>query len=505
MAGDTSLSVEVIMYVGENAHFRIAMTLDSISSIKEGEKIVYNHETGCYEPSVDPIIQTIEAPINWLTEKFYLGRPIADLTEAAVRGWHGSKLDGLLIDLDDTTKKICAYIKNVQLDFYNEEHVAKLNGKINFLKNKANNAQAGILRLAKTYSRKPDEEKKVKKFYDTFTDELVSAFEECKQKIPDRVHGISPFQITAGFRYACENKTWMDDSSTIYYPPEVTQLSHPLVYFQGEAYLLNERARIGSGALKFVFFVVRVADAALFACSKSTLREVGTPVPLNQEMVMSELFQNHTGLLSTIVSWQIEDAHYVLMHYYELGSLNYERELKRSSEEIYSICKQLLSGLIAMHELEIVHGDIKPENIFLRMNQGKLETVIADFGGANFEDAQDAARIINLLHMSPETCGKGVNDDEPYPKTNDIWALGCILWHLLTGESTSWIKEMGRGVSLKESILSRMARAHTVMNVRLVEPERETLLHLVWQMLDPNPDTRITAEQLSIKILTLRT
>jgi Tol biopolymer transport system component len=115
-------------------------------------------------------------------------------------------------------------------------------------------------------------------------------------------------------------------------------------------------------------------------------------------------------------------------------------------EEALAIAKQIAEALEAAHEKGIIHRDLKPANVKLTP-EGKVK--VLDFGLAKaFEgDATNedmgnsptlsrAATMHGVIlgtaaYMSPEQArGKAVD------KRTDIWAFGCVLYELLTGEQT---------------------------------------------------------------------
>ncbi|HXT19549.1 MAG TPA: protein kinase, partial [Thermoanaerobaculia bacterium] len=104
---------------------------------------------------------------------------------------------------------------------------------------------------------------------------------------------------------------------------------------------------------------------------------------------------------------------------------------------------QTARGLAAAHEKGIVHRDVKPENLFL-VRDGRVK--VLDFGLArsggkgdssgsgSLEHGQTAAhtqpgRVMGTVgYMSPEQlCG------EPVDARSDVFALGCVLFEMLTG------------------------------------------------------------------------
>src|SRR5215510_1435874 len=111
-------------------------------------------------------------------------------------------------------------------------------------------------------------------------------------------------------------------------------------------------------------------------------------------------------------------------------------------EQALQIAKNICSALEAAHEKGIIHRDLKPANIKLTP-AGQVK--VLDFGLAKMAEAQAATDFSNsptlmsgsvpgvilgtAAYMSPEQAsGKHVD------KRTDIWALGCVLYELLTGK-----------------------------------------------------------------------
>ncbi|HEX3480715.1 MAG TPA: serine/threonine-protein kinase, partial [Kofleriaceae bacterium] len=103
------------------------------------------------------------------------------------------------------------------------------------------------------------------------------------------------------------------------------------------------------------------------------------------------------------------------------------------------LCQQLAISLEAAHAQHIIHRDLKPENIFLvrdGVGASGERPKIVDFGIAKLSDDhpdKNATHTGVLMgtprYMSPEQCrGLGEIDHR-----SDIYALGCVMFHLLTG------------------------------------------------------------------------
>lgn len=89
---------------------------------------------------------------------------------------------------------------------------------------------------------------------------------------------------------------------------------------------------------------------------------------------------------------------------------------------------QVLKGLSFLKEHQIVHCDLKPENIILINKQESLIKII-DFGSSCFESERIYTYIQSRIYRAPEVI-LGI----PYSTAIDIWSLGCIIFELINGD-----------------------------------------------------------------------
>jgi serine/threonine protein kinase len=117
------------------------------------------------------------------------------------------------------------------------------------------------------------------------------------------------------------------------------------------------------------------------------------------------------------------DLHEVLL---KTGSLEPDRAVE--------LLGQITSALDAAHKKGLVHRDVKPANVLIRVEDGGEHASLTDFGLAKRSDAVTALTAKGLVvgtvdYMSPEQITGGDTDAR-----TDIYALGCVFYQMLTGD-----------------------------------------------------------------------
>lgn len=119
-----------------------------------------------------------------------------------------------------------------------------------------------------------------------------------------------------------------------------------------------------------------------------------------------------------------------------------EHRLRRvgrlSPTETLAVARQVASALMAAHERGVIHRDLKPANIYLLRAAGEADFVkVLDFGiskviSSSTRLTRTTAIVGTPNYMSPEQA-EGRNAD--IDGCTDQWALACIAWECLSGES----------------------------------------------------------------------
>ena len=108
-------------------------------------------------------------------------------------------------------------------------------------------------------------------------------------------------------------------------------------------------------------------------------------------------------------------------------------------ERARPILMQIAKGLRAAHGNGIIHRDMKPENVYLIQRDGRPDFVkVLDFGIAKIINADEAAvRALTQTGMifgTPEYMSPEQAQGSPPDHRVDIYAVGCIMYHMLTGQ-----------------------------------------------------------------------
>lgn len=119
-----------------------------------------------------------------------------------------------------------------------------------------------------------------------------------------------------------------------------------------------------------------------------------------------------------------------------VASVRYDGDLFQlpralSPREAIDACRQLIEGLASFHGLGWIHGDFKMENNYFMFRDGAIEYVIGDLGSV-CQTSDPQRWSTTEFYLSPELREQPPKEMDP---SDDIWALGIVMYALLYGES----------------------------------------------------------------------
>jgi len=222
---------------------------------------------------------------------------------------------------------------------------------------------------------------------------------------------------------------------------EDTATPHPLIgkTLSGR-YLV--RRRIGKGGMGEVFEADHIGldkrVAIKFLLDKfNTDREV--LMRFHREARLASKIGHDNIIDITDIGEDDEGRAYIVMELLE--GLDLGQVLQRSGpmhvHRAVHLIRQICRGLAAAHDKQIVHRDMKPENVFLTQRDDRLDVVkIMDFGISKVIDAHDSkvrltqtgAVVGTPVYMAPE---QAMGDEVDH--RCDVYAVGVMLFELLCG------------------------------------------------------------------------
>lgn len=148
----------------------------------------------------------------------------------------------------------------------------------------------------------------------------------------------------------------------------------------------------------------------------------------NEVSVLKSL--KHSNIVQYYDSFVSSGVFYIVMEYANKGSLydfiKKQKENLIPQQTVLNLFCQILKGLHHIHSKNIIHRDLKSENIFLTgLNADVIK--IGDFGISKMllKDGKANTCIGTANYLAPEIC-----QGRSYDTKSDIWSLGCILFEL---------------------------------------------------------------------------
>ncbi len=194
--------------------------------------------------------------------------------------------------------------------------------------------------------------------------------------------------------------------------------------------------KLGKGGMGEVYLATQVSldrKVALKTLSKELAKKQNFVQRFIRE-ARSMAKIHHPNVVQVYAADSFKGVHFAAIEFIDGKSMqDWMDELgKLSIGDALYVVLQCADALRHAHELNMIHRDIKPDNILVTR---KGEVKVADFGLAKALDedvsmTQSGTGLGTPLYMSPEQARNAKHVDH----RTDIYALGCMLYHFVTGE-----------------------------------------------------------------------
>ena len=190
--------------------------------------------------------------------------------------------------------------------------------------------------------------------------------------------------------------------------------------------------KLGEGSFSTVYKVQRKKDGIIYALKRvkfAKLNEKEKSNALNEIRILASI--NNKNIISYKEAFfdENDSSLDIVMEYADQGDLfqlitEHKKTKKHfTEEEIWNTLIQLLNGLKSLHELNILHRDLKSANVFL------FKGGIVKLGDLNVSKVtrkgMGYTQTGTPYYASPE-----VWKDKPYDSKSDIWSLGCVIYEM---------------------------------------------------------------------------
>ena len=202
-----------------------------------------------------------------------------------------------------------------------------------------------------------------------------------------------------------------------------------------------EKDLLGSGGFGTVYRAYDRFKNRYVAIKISQVKDIFGKFTLLNEVKLSQEIDDHANVARYEFGLRVRlpfPVDYAVMAFYEEGNLDMVLQKKHnvlSAKELYEIVEGLLEGINHLHNENVIHRDLKLANILMmRTKQGQWRPKIADFGLSRQMETYEASIANSAIGITVAYAAPEQIENRPIRKNVDLWAIGVIIYRILTGE-----------------------------------------------------------------------
>lgn len=253
---------------------------------------------------------------------------------------------------------------------------------------------------------------------------------------------------------------------------------------------------IAEGGFGYVFRARDTRTSKLFALKRLVASDSESLAEIENEISMLNRVQPHKHIMAFHYFELVKPNVYLLLcEYCGSGSLSDLQLPIQNNQLLFKICYQIALALEKLHHLNIIHRDIKIENVLFD-NSGYIK--LCDFGSATDKSfvpdlgwtpiqrsllEDEMSRHTTPMYRPPEILDTYLH--LPINTAMDIWAYGCLLFCLRFGSHP-----------FEDSAKLRIINCNYTIPKSVANPDADVIVQMIKSCLKINPDERTNATEL---------
>jgi serine/threonine protein kinase len=261
---------------------------------------------------------------------------------------------------------------------------------------------------------------------------------------------------------------------------------------------------LGHGASGQVYKVTHKENGKHFACKVvKKNKDMNDAQSMSTEIEIMKRIR-HRHIVSMYELYEAPKCLWIILEMVEGGDI---RQFLASATNYTEVTaarhfKQVLKGVHYLHMAGVVHRDLKLDNILLSSNTNGSDLKIADFGLSALvrinEDGYDAEESTKRKNYKQLTDMWGTREyfapevvQQAYGPQADVWALGCVLFEILSGEQAFGVHPHDTEAKFYDRIL----RADFNFNSKAWKNISDEAKDLIKNLLVKDPEKRLSSTE----------
>jgi serine/threonine protein kinase len=268
----------------------------------------------------------------------------------------------------------------------------------------------------------------------------------------------------------------------------------------------RDKQYIGSGGFAKVYKVFDYANNHYVALKIADVRPEWKQFTLQREVELVNRLDHHQNIARYDACYRFNTGYagemdFAVLKFYEHGNLEQflVQQQDLSPNDIRIIIQGILEGIGFLHRNNLIHRDMKCQNILINREDGVWMPKITDFGlsrqlGGDSSTTNSAVGL-SFAYAAPEQIA-----NQKIHKNVDLWAVGVILYRIIAGELPF---QSTKGIDNRSS-QSQLELSQKILNLELpqkLEELQEPYQAMIKRCLVIDPQQRVQSAEELIEML----